>query len=241
MVFLAVIFIGIQKELNTPLSREILMKDFRGRVRVFGDDIIVPKEYVLPVIHELENFGFRVNMHKSFWTGRFRESCGREYYEGEDVGIVRVRKVLPRNRQDAEGVISAVEFRNQAYWSGLWKTADWMDTYLKELLREFPNVGPDSPLLGRESALGYQFSTLDPKTHSPITKGYYVRAVSPRDPLDGEGALLKCLIRNPSEESVLKHLPPGTQLDVASVDSEHLERSGRPERVSIKLGWRRPF
>jgi hypothetical protein len=241
MVFLAVIFIGIQKELDTPLDHETLIKRFRGRVRVFGDDIIVPREYVLSVVHELENFGFRVNMRKSFWTGRFRESCGREFYNGEDVGIVRVRRVLPTRRQDAAGVISTVELRNQAYWSGLWQSARWLDSYLVRLLKVFPNVGPDSPVLGRESALGYQFQRLDPNTHGPLVKGYYVRAKSPVDKLDGEGALLKCLISPPEDEDSKPSRSLRDPFDVASVDSEHLERSGRPERVSIKLGWRPPF
>jgi hypothetical protein len=239
MVFLTIIFVGIDKELRTPLSRGKVIKSFRERVRVFGDDLIVPRDFVLTVVHELENFGLRVNVDKSFWTGGFRESCGREYYNGQDVSIVKVRRVLPSRRLDAEGVISAVSLRNQAYWSGLWQTARWLDDYLGKLLIEFPTVHPDSPLLGRTSALGYEFQKLDPNTHGPLTKGYYVRAISPRDPLDGEGALLKCLIRTPDE------FPEGngrtrTGFDVASVDDRHLERSGRPERVSIKLGWRSP-
>jgi len=242
MVFLTVIFVGIEKELSSPLSREVLVKDFLGRVRVFGDDIVVPRDYVLSVVHELENFGFRVNVRKSFWTGRFRESCGREYYDGEDVSIVRVRRVLPRQRQDATGVISTVALRNLAYWAGLWQTASWLDTYLRKLLIEFPNVGPDSPLLGRESVLGYNFQRLDPNTHGPLTKGYYVRAKSPVDNLDGEGALLKCLIGNPEDVVIQDDSSLRSYLfDVASVDDEHLERSGRPEHVSIKLGWRVPF
>jgi hypothetical protein len=243
MVFLATIFVGISRELKTPLSRKLLVKEFLGRVRVFGDDIIVPRDYVLSVVHELENFGFRVNVAKSFWTGRFRESCGREYYDGLDVGIVKVRRMLPASRQDANGVISTVELRNLLYWAGLWQSARWLDTYLRELLIEFPNVGPDSPLLGRESVLGYQFQTIDPTTHSPLTKGYYVRAKPPIDHLDGEGALYKCLIGNPGLAEVYR--PPFKakrhQLDVASVNDEHLERSGRPEHVSIKLGWRQPY
>jgi len=242
MVFLTVIFVGIQKELRTPLCRDSI-RSYLGRVRVFGDDIIVPRDNVLSVVHELENFGFRVNVRKSFWTGRFRESCGREYYDGEDVSIVRVRKVLPQRRQDATGVVTTVALRNQAYWAGLWRTASWLDTYLGKLLREYPNVGPDSPVLGRESVLGYQFSTIDPNTHGPIVKGYSVRAKSPIDNLDGEGALLKCLIGNPEELSRndRERLLKSQLFDVASVDDEHLERSGRPEHVSIKLGWRPPY
>jgi hypothetical protein len=250
MVFLTVIFIGIQKELRTPLSRGKVIKSYRGRVRVFGDDLLVPRDNVLSVMHELENFGLRVNVDKSFWTGGFRESCGREYYNGQDVSIVKVRRVLPSSRRDAKGVISAVALRNQAYWSGLWQSARWLDDYLTELLTEFPTVLPDSPLLGRESALGYTYQTLDPNTHGPLTKGWYMRAKSPRDPLDGEGALLKCLLRQRAvmpltpgfpEDINYRRLKQRTAVDVASVDDEHLERSGRPERVSIKLGWRSPL
>jgi len=244
MVFLTVIFLGIQRELSTPLSRGALIKRYSEQVRVFGDDLIVPRDYVLSVVDELSVFGHKVNVDKSFWTGRFRESCGRMYYEGQDVSIVKVRAVLPTRRQDANGVISAVSFRNQAYWAGLWKTAAWMDRYLEVLLKHFPNVAPTSPLLGRESVLGYQFQRLSPNHHSPLTKGYHVVAKAPSDPLDGPGALLKCLLRHPVALFGLAGQgrdARGTDIVAANYDEEHLERSGRPEHVSIKLGWRSPF
>jgi hypothetical protein len=241
MVFLTIIFLGIERELNTSLSREELVKLFSERVRVFGDDLIVPADNVLFVVQELETFGFRVNLSKSFWTGRFRESCGREYYDGQDVSIVKVRSGLPTRRQDANGVIAAVSLRNQLYWAGLWKTAAWMDDYLGKLLKHFPNVAPSSPLLGRESALGYQFQRLHPNYHSPLTRGYYVVAKSPVDKLEGYGALLKCLSRKDHQRFAIKRPLVSPHLDAASVDTEHLERSGRPERVNIKLGWRPPY
>jgi len=241
MVFATVIFLGIERELNTPLTRRTL-KSFAGQVRVFGDDIIVPRDHVLSVVSELENFGFQVNSDKSYWTGRFRESCGKEYYDGHDVSIVKVRRVLPTRRRDANGVISAVSLRNQLYWAGLWQSAAWMDSYLKKVISYLPNVAPSSPLLGRESVLGYQFQRLDPNTHSPLTKGWFVSAKVPLDHLEGPGALLKCLSGKPyrgwgfpNPEYVPSHI------DAASVDDEHLERSGRPKRVDIKLGWKSPF
>jgi hypothetical protein len=240
MVFTTLIFLGIERELNAPLSWKTL-KRFSKQVRVFGDDLIVPVDYVLSVVNELETFGFRVNVSKSYWTGRFRESCGREYFDGHDVSIVKVRQVLPTRRQDASGVIAAVALRNNFYWSGFWKTAAWLDDYLERLLKVFPNVAPSSPLLGRESVLGYQFQGLHPNHHSPITKGYYVVAKPPRDSLDGVGALLKCLSRYPWGGFGLPKPIQRTDIDVASVDDEHLERSGRPEHVSIKLGLRSPF
>nr|QDH87263.1 MAG: RNA-dependent RNA polymerase [Leviviridae sp.] len=241
MVFLTIIFLGIERELNTLLSRK-RCESYSGRVRVFGDDLVVPRDNVLSVVDELSAFGHKVNISKSYWIGRFRESCGREYYDGHDVSIVKVRAVLPTRRQDANGVISAVSLRNQFYWSGLWKSADWMDSYLVGVMKHLPNVAPTSPLLGRESALGYQFQRLHPNHHSPLTKGYYVMAKSPLDHLDGPGALLKCLGSKPyTGLGLVPHRSVTRIVDVASVNEEHLERSGRPERVDIKLGWRTPY
>jgi len=243
MVFMAIILLGIERELNTPFTLESV-KDFKDQVRVFGDDIIVPRDMVLSVVDELSTFGCKVNIGKSYWTGRFRESCGKEYYDGEDVSIVRVRRVLPTQRQDASGVVAAVAFRNLAYWQGLWKTAAWMDDYLGDLLKVFPNVTSSSPLLGRESALGYQFQRLHPNYHSPLTRGYYVVATPPRDELDGVGALLKCFSKKTSaiETKYLEHkVVEEHSLPLTSGEMEHLKRSGRPKRVGIKLGWRSPY
>lgn len=243
MVFTTIIFLGIERELSTPVSRRQLKKLFSKRVRVFGDDLVVPREYVLSVVSELELFGFKVNAGKSFWTGRYRESCGREYYDGNDVSIVKVRQVLPTQRHDVSGLESAVAFRNLAYWSGLWKTAAWMDDYLRKLLKGyFPNVAPTSSLLGRESALGYQFQKLDPNTHSPLTKGYFMRSKPPLDVLSEGGALIKCLL---SKQKVISDFGiddnRGSHPDLPNVDEDHLERYGRPNAVDIKLGWRSPF
>jgi hypothetical protein len=239
MVFLTVILLGIEQELSAPLAAKDI-KSLRGRVRVFGDDLIVPRDNVLSVCDVLSTFGYKVNVDKSFWTGRFRESCGKEYYDGHDVSIVKVRRVLPTTQQDASEVIGAVEFRNQAYWSGLWKTAAFMDNHIRKVIKYFPNVAPTSSLLGRESALGYQFERLHPNTHSPLTKGYYVRSQPPRDHLEGEGALLKCLARRAIPDPYQRIWDPPDAIALTG-DKEHLERTGRPKRVDIKLGTKSPF
>lgn len=248
MVFLTVIFLGIERESNAPLRRKQLVKLFSDKVRVFGDDLIVPRDFVLSVVDELETFGFRVNAGKSFWTGRFRESCGRSYFDGHDVSSVKVRRILPTRRHSANEVISAVKLRNLAYWQGLWQTARWLDNYMEPLLKEWPIVAPTSSLLGRESALGYQFQRLDPNTHGPLTKGYYVSTEPPQDHLEGSGALLKCLLRSETSISrfgldVVRVTGPKTPgiAELPNVDVEHLERYGRPKTVNIKLGWRSPF
>jgi len=54
-------------------------------VSVYGDDIVVPSEAFDSVKHVLEFFGFDLNLKKSFKQGVFRESCGKDFYEGKDV------------------------------------------------------------------------------------------------------------------------------------------------------------
>nr|UJQ85319.1 MAG: hypothetical protein 3 [Leviviridae sp.] len=101
MVFSTIIFMAIARaiaeergELRTRVDWNLIMR-YRSKVRVFGDDIVVPVRFVRPVVELLETFGFKVNSNKSFWTGGFRESCGKEFYNGHDVSIVKVRREFP--------------------------------------------------------------------------------------------------------------------------------------------------
>lgn len=54
-------------------------------VWVYGDDIIVPTDLAQDVISALTYCGFSINKDKSFVDGRFRESCGGDYFNGADV------------------------------------------------------------------------------------------------------------------------------------------------------------
>lgn len=65
------------------------------QVRVFGDDIIVPTAAAQVVMNDLEIFGFTVNREKSFISGKFRESCGAEWYNGVDVAPIYFRVTDP--------------------------------------------------------------------------------------------------------------------------------------------------
>lgn len=54
-------------------------------VYVYGDDIIIPARYRKIATQALTTFGLVVNESKSYSTGPFRESCGKEYVNGIDV------------------------------------------------------------------------------------------------------------------------------------------------------------
>jgi hypothetical protein len=220
MVFTTLIFLGIQRSLNQSLCRRTL-KPFVGSVRVYGDDLIVPVDHVHSVIQTLEHFGARVGLDKSFWTGKFRESCGREYFNGEDVSIVRVRRVFPTEHKHAQEIISCVSLRNQMYFAGNWGIARFLDDFLKKLI-PLPTVSRESPALGRHSFLPfYEEKRWDHNLQRGLVKAFMEVARLPEDFLEDDGALVKCFINRGEPYA----------------DVRHLERAGRPDAVSIKLGW----
>lgn len=66
---------------------------------VYGDDIVVPQNVALLVIERLRDLGFSINRDKTFITGPFRESCGRDWFQGRDVRPVSLDKPLDDIRQ----------------------------------------------------------------------------------------------------------------------------------------------
>ncbi len=225
MVFLVVVLIGIEKSARMPLTYG-KVKSLIGSLRIYGDDIIVPVDSVPAVIASLEAFGFKVNSNKSFWTGKFRESCGGEYYDGFDVTPVKFTRVFPTSRRCVEEMISLVEFRNHVYHRGLWETARYLDEKIRKLLPHFPIVEDTSSVLGRSSLFQvvpeqYNHGELQ----RSVVKAFFVRSRPPSSRVSGDGALLKFFLKRgvtPSQEG-------------------HLERSGRAKSSSIKLGWMSPY
>jgi len=225
MVFLTTIFLGIQDALGRPVTRKDI-NNLRDQVRVYGDDIIVPTHYVRHVIHALTLFGHKVNVNKSYWNGKFRESCGGDFYDGVDVTPVRFRRMMPSSRADVSEVISLVEFRNLLYFRGLWNTARELDGIIGKVLPHYPVVLKESPALGRHSFLGYETQRMCPVLHRPLVRAYVPRSIIPDSLVSGVGALRKVLSKDG---------------DQPFEDVRHLERQGRPLVVSIKLRWTTPY
>lgn len=63
-------------------------------VSVYGDDIIVPQAYANDVVDALNYLGFKVNGKKSFLAGSFFESCGTDWFNGQNVRPFYLRKEL---------------------------------------------------------------------------------------------------------------------------------------------------
>lgn len=60
-------------------------ENYQGVISVYGDDLIIPSGMYEMATHVLREFGFSVNLDKSYSSGPFRESCGGHYHLGVDV------------------------------------------------------------------------------------------------------------------------------------------------------------
>jgi hypothetical protein len=219
MAFLAIVFVGISRELNEPVTHKLIQR-FVGRVRVFGDDIVIPANMVPAVQRSLHDFGQIVNGAKSFWTGKFRESCGKEYFSGHDVSIARVRKVFPTERRHALEMESIVSLRNQHYVLGNWRVVRFLDSYIERFI-PFPAASPNFEGLGKTTFLPLEDVAFDRHLQRPTRFAARVVSQSPKDPLSGHGALLKFFLKG----------------DGIRPDEKHLERAGRPRAFYIKTSW----
>lgn len=82
---------GFTFELETAVFAAICMTvmgddSFPGvNIHVYGDDIIVPREFAREVLSALRFCGFTPNVRKTFTEGYFRESCGGDFFDGQPV------------------------------------------------------------------------------------------------------------------------------------------------------------
>lgn len=230
IVFLTICYYGIAQELGRPLSQRDLVL-LSGKVRVYGDDIIIPVEYVSSVVRALEAFGLKVNDRKSFWTGKFRESCGKDYYAGTDVSIVRARTKLPSHRQHVREIVSTMSMRNQFYIAGRWGMVRLLDDLLEGII-PVPAVSEDSGSLGKRSFLPLSGERLHSDLQYPIARGMRVQTTIPESPLDGWSALMKFFLSHSGEE--VADLFDWSEL---TQDENHLLRAGRSVSAKLKYGW----
>jgi hypothetical protein len=95
-------------DFNRPFRQNL------GNFAVYGDDIIVDRKAYGLVVRMLSLLGFAVNVDKSFNTGTFRESCGRDFHLGYNV-----RGVYIKSLRTVYDVYSAINRLNR--WSANWE------------------------------------------------------------------------------------------------------------------------
>lgn len=204
------------------------IRSMTGKVRVYGDDIVVPIEYLPSVSEVFSDLGWKINQSKTFGTGKFRESCGGDYWNGHDVTPVRVRYPIATNRRQINETESLVSLRNQLYNAGYWGSAGHLDQRIRSLLGGiFPIASETSSGLVRVSACFPGRSRGIDQYQRACVRAWSVVPVVPSNAASELGSLLKCLLV-PEKD---------LELDIVLTDDEHLHRSGRPVVARMNLRW----
>jgi len=215
-----------------PTRRSVLSL---GRsVYVFGDDLIVPADEAPAICADLESLGFKVNRNKSFWTGKFRESCGSDCYAGEQVTPVYLRHDPPRDRKDATAFVSSVATVNQLSQAGyLRAAASLKDEVERRVGFKLPTVPENS------AAIGWHFHSevVPPRRWNKYLQRAEVLCwvpVTPKqpDPLSGDAALAKAFRLIKGSPRTLREFQA-----LSPIDSEHLDVSPRRYALTLKRRW----
>lgn len=237
IVFAVLAICAILDAENKSLRRGSVVRAAK-RVRVYGDDIIVPSKHAHKVVSWLTMAGLRVNAKKSFLHGRFKESCGVDAFMGVEVTPMYVRH-LPANisKRDPNIIAHFVELSNQAWMRGHYEFANLCQSYVEKALgSRLPLTRKDSGGLGLHSRIdSYEFQKWDSQLHKPKLKAWTLIPIYRKDRLDGYGALLKFFVQaeKRSDEEPLGGIP----WSAMTIDPTHLERTPVRFKTRIVQRW----
>lgn len=194
-----------------------------SEVRVFGDDIIVPKDAVDSTLAALSALGLRVNPNKTFYTGKFRESCGVDGYDGHDVTKVSVLTMPAVSKP--ESVVSSVDSHNNFFMRGYFETASYIRRTVESLNRyRFFDLRAGSDAFGWFSADDFQYNGRDSRWNEQLQRVEY-RVTS-----------LSCAVSRKLSEGRSMVLQYFTEVQHPPISKEI--RLGTPSVPPIKLRWR---
>jgi len=171
-----------------------------GRICVYGDDIIVPSTMAPAFCGLLEYLGFTPNEKKSYWTGDFRESCGKHYFRGYDITPFYVKQA-PKKLIDLFKIHNQLwRFVDRSDWLSperkkkLLEVCSWLRTYSPASWRR-PSIVDG---LGDGAFVGY-FDEVTPQRASRGWDGYLFKSIVtvpiPDESYDSYGLMLKSLDR----------------------------------------------
>jgi hypothetical protein len=258
MFFTTVIILARLRHKNLPVTLpniRYLMRD----TYVYGDDIIIPVDEVDSVIDTLRLFGNVASRSKSFWKGRFRESCGMDAYDGREITPTYIRQLLPNRKRETAAVISTVSAANQFYKKGFTHTALYLVKTVHAVLgQKLPRADENC------GGLGWDFNEFDyspdlfskrsrfnPRLQRVEVRTLAVNQVLKKDKIDGYNALTKCLLKlvlkKDSVPSGNVQLLPQWDLDREILnefffrDPRHLDFSPKVGALTLKHRWVAPL
>lgn len=113
--------------------------------RAYNDDIICPTEAFDTVVDLLTLCGFKVNLNKTFAQGFYRESCGVEYYKGEELSSM----YWPRDFElEGTSAIAALVKLQNRLWNISRQAAEFLESYILQRKPTIPQVWSGSSDIG---------------------------------------------------------------------------------------------
>jgi len=132
-----ILFAAIVEYATNKICRQLKIR--KEIYTVYGDDIVVQAACYDETCRILQLCGFTVNTSKSYNSGPYRESCGKEYYAGVDISAIYYR--IPfSNRKTSPSVYSSwCSMANNAYLHRLPVLRNYL---INRVLSTFPGKGP---------------------------------------------------------------------------------------------------
>jgi hypothetical protein len=235
IVFATIVTLGMLTADRLPLTRYNIRRYFY-RVKVYGDDLIVPVDHASSVSLALEFFGLKVNPDKSFARSEFRESCGEDWCRGIRVTSVYLNHWIPEKPDNVEAVVSSAHLISRLWASGMWATASYLESRCRSVLGRLPTVLPTSPCLGVVIPWrGYDAFRTHRTLHRPEVYGFRIKPKTVSSPIDGYNALLKSFL--PKRE---KGFDPTMHLS-APGSLKSLETVAKPHDFELYRAWSVPY
>jgi len=206
LIFLSIALAAVATKRGFRHLSPWVIQSLEREVAVFGDDIVIPSDSRELFVRALEVLYFKVNDQKSFWTGKFRESCGVDSFDGTNVTPVYWKQPYDGG---PESLSSVVECRNNFYKKFLLNTAAYLESTLP---RGLPQVAMDSGVFGLKTRFRPLNNEL-PRRYSERLHRVEARVLSMistqrRTPTNDDTALLQYFTEEPSPDNIWVHGVP---------------------------------
>jgi len=176
-------------------ANEGSIRALMGEVAVFGDDIVVPSDSRELLFDALRLLDFKVNIDKSFWTGKFRESCGVDSYDGHDVTPAYWK--APYSGKP-ESVAMTVDVANNFYKKWLLNASSYIASTVRKAL---PIVAIDSGVCGLKSRVSGDYRSLKDRWNTSFQRMEslvpLLTAKVKKTPIADDSALLQYFTESP--------------------------------------------
>ena len=178
------------------------LKEYGNQVRIYGDDIILPRYGYARLTRLMTLLQLKVNDQKSYKDGHFRESCGTDGYNGHNVTPVSPKVFVA---DGPASVVAVVDTANNFFMKGFWHASHNLLTHLHPRIRRgLRVVKPDAGCFGLTSYVGSYEDHLDKRWNSSLHRTEVrtwrtIRQVRKRD-REGFSVLLDFLTRSHNHE-----------------------------------------